>query len=347
MRLHQDILKYTRRHFYSQVPLRLVLVLPFVLQIFAAVGLTGYFSISNGRKAVNELASKLQGEVSERVDQHLASYLSAPKKINQATADAIESGLLKSNDLPGIGRFFWGQMQLFDVSYINYGLIKGGYAGAGITIEVEGKPISISETSAATGNLNKNFATDAKGNRTNLRFSLEDYDYRREAWFVNAITTQKSGWSQIYAWDVDNAIAVSISKSKPIYDSKNKLIGAVGVDIILLGISNFLRQLKLSPNSRVFIIESNGKIVAKSDQEQFYKKVNNEVKRLKAVESRDTLVQATAKYLQQQFNEFDKIKQTQQLDFDFKGQRQFIQVTPWQDKEGLDWLVVIAVSTLR
>ncbi len=274
MQLHQNIRKYVSRYFNIQVPLRLVLALPFVLQIFAAVGLTGYLSISNGRKAVNELASKLRSEVSARVDQHLASYLSAPKKINSATADAIESGLLKYDDLPGIGRFFWGKMQLFDVSYISYGLVKGGYAGAGITIEVEGKPISISETSAATGNVNKNFATDAKGNRTKLRLSIEDYDYRKEAWYVNATTNRKSGWSEIYAWDVDNAIAVSISNSKPIYDSKNNLIGAVGVDMLLLGISNFLQELKTSPNSRVFIIERNGMIVAKSDKEKFYKKVD-------------------------------------------------------------------------
>lgn len=340
MQLHQNTHKSTR-HFSNQVPLRLVLIIPFVLQIFAAVSLTGYLSISNGRKAVNDLASQLQSEISSRVDQHLANYLSTPKKINQATVDAIESRLLKSDDLPSIGRFFWGQMQLFDVSYINYGLVKGGYAGAGITIEVEGKPISISETSAATGNINKNFATDAKGNRTNLRLSIEDYDYRKEAWYINA-TNQKSGWSQIYAWDVDNAVAVSISNSQPIYDRNNNLIGAVGVDLLLLGISDFLRQLKLSPNSRVFIIERDGTIVAKSNKEKFYKKLKNEVKRLKAVESSDSLIQATAKYLHS-FNGFNKLKQTKQFDFDLKGQRQFIQVTPWKDEEGLDWLVVIAV----
>jgi hypothetical protein len=59
----------------KKVPLRLVLVVPFVLQIFAAVGLTGYLSLRNGQKAVNDLASQLRNQVSDRVAQHLNSYL--------------------------------------------------------------------------------------------------------------------------------------------------------------------------------------------------------------------------------------------------------------------------------
>lgn len=38
----------------ANIPLRTVLVVPFVLQIFAAVGLTGYLSFRNGQQAVNE-----------------------------------------------------------------------------------------------------------------------------------------------------------------------------------------------------------------------------------------------------------------------------------------------------
>ncbi|MEP6517461.1 hypothetical protein [Microcoleus vaginatus] len=37
--------------------LRTALVVPFVLQIVAAVGLVGYLSFHNGQKAVNDLAT--------------------------------------------------------------------------------------------------------------------------------------------------------------------------------------------------------------------------------------------------------------------------------------------------
>ena len=59
---------------FAKVPLRAVLIVPFVLQIFAAVGLTRYVSLQNGQKAVNDLASQLRSEVNSRIDKHLDAY---------------------------------------------------------------------------------------------------------------------------------------------------------------------------------------------------------------------------------------------------------------------------------
>ena len=70
----------------ARLPLRLVLVVPFVVQTFAAVGLTAYFSFRNGQKAINDLVTQLQTEVSSRVDQHLDTYLATPHVINQINA---------------------------------------------------------------------------------------------------------------------------------------------------------------------------------------------------------------------------------------------------------------------
>jgi hypothetical protein len=78
--------------------LQLVLIIPFILQIFGAVGLVGYLSFKNGQKAVNELADQLMERTSHSVDQHLDAYLSIPHKIIQINADAIQMGLLDVRD---------------------------------------------------------------------------------------------------------------------------------------------------------------------------------------------------------------------------------------------------------
>ncbi len=54
-----------------KVSLRLVLIVPFVLQVAIAVGITGWLSLRNGQKAVNDLAAQLQGEVSARIQPGL------------------------------------------------------------------------------------------------------------------------------------------------------------------------------------------------------------------------------------------------------------------------------------
>ena len=57
------------------LPLRLLLVVPFLIQISAAVGLTGWLSIRNGQRAVNDVASQLRSEVSNRIDSDVRHRL--------------------------------------------------------------------------------------------------------------------------------------------------------------------------------------------------------------------------------------------------------------------------------
>lgn len=51
----------------SNLPLQLVLVVPFVLQVLAAVGLVGYLSFRNGEKAISTLAGKLMERTNNEV----------------------------------------------------------------------------------------------------------------------------------------------------------------------------------------------------------------------------------------------------------------------------------------
>jgi len=73
------------------MPLSLVLIVPFILQTFSAVGLVGFLSFRNGQKAVNRLALDLSAEVGDRVEQHLDSYLGLPHNLAQINVDALES----------------------------------------------------------------------------------------------------------------------------------------------------------------------------------------------------------------------------------------------------------------
>lgn len=94
-----------------KIPLRLILVVPFVVQIFAAVGLTGYLSLRNGQQAVNHLARQLSKEVSSRIEQRLDSYFNTARRLAQINGEAMELGLLNPQDLPGMGHYFWKQIQ--------------------------------------------------------------------------------------------------------------------------------------------------------------------------------------------------------------------------------------------
>lgn len=74
---------------FHGVPLRSVLVVPFVVQIFVAVGLTGWLSLRNGQQAVNDVASQLRREITARIDQQLQTDLNTPHRVNTLSVEAI------------------------------------------------------------------------------------------------------------------------------------------------------------------------------------------------------------------------------------------------------------------
>jgi PAS domain S-box-containing protein len=60
-----------------------------------------------------------------------------------------------------------------------------------------------------------------------------------------------------------------------------------------------------------------------------------------AVESQDPLVRSAAQFLVDRFEGFDRIDGQQQLQFALNGKQQFLEVVPFQDDFGLDWLIVV------
>ncbi|MGB5810553.1 MAG: hypothetical protein WBG86_08495, partial [Polyangiales bacterium] len=60
---------------------------------------------------------------------------------------------------------------------------------------------------------------------------------------------------------------MAITASQPLYNRDYQIIGVIGTDLLLSQISQFLRGLNISADSRVFIMERNGAIVASSSSE--------------------------------------------------------------------------------
>ncbi|GBO55277.1 adenylate cyclase [Pseudanabaena sp. lw0831] len=71
---------------FKNVPLKIVLVVPFVIQICIATGVIGLFTYRNGQQRVSAIATSLSGEMGDRISTELNSYLRSPN-INQPNVD--------------------------------------------------------------------------------------------------------------------------------------------------------------------------------------------------------------------------------------------------------------------
>ncbi|WP_333471847.1 histidine kinase dimerization/phospho-acceptor domain-containing protein, partial [Microcoleus sp. herbarium12] len=330
-----------------RLPLRIVLIVPFAIQIFAAVGLTGWLSYRNGQKAVNDVATQLRSEISDRTEQYLNNYFREPFIINNLNADALERGEisldLNGNILP-IQKILWQQVKMFkSVSTIYLGSDETG-AVIGFDRSLKDGSIQYLIANKDTNYLPYSYKIAQDGTRTYLvEKSTNKYDARTRPWYIEAVKKRQPTWSHIYlAFD---KIKSTITASWPIYDRSGKLQGVIGSDLFLEDISKFLAHLKIGRSGQVFIIERSGLLVASRTQQKIFSssQPNIEPQRIKAAESSDLLISSTAKILTQKFGNLNNIKGGQKLDFRLSGDRQFIQVLPFQDPQGLDWLIVVVV----
>jgi len=340
------------------MPLRLVLVVPFVVQIFAAVGLTGYLSLRNGQEAVNDLANQLHTEVCDRIIGHLNSYLATPHLLNQILADAAVRSQLQTQSTQS-ELFLWQQLQslnslknsdsdsvkiLDSVNTIQLGTEQGEYLGAGFA--TDGSLVIKAADRSTNGDFHT-YATDSQGNRTQRSSVREDYDPRIRPWYERAVEVKQAVWSPIYVMFSHRMLGITISQ--PIEDETGTLLGVVGTDVLLDKISQFLGNLKIGQTGQTFIIDHSGLLVASSTQQQPFYFNDDEAQRLLATNSSDPLMRATAKYLTAEFADLSQIKQPQQIKFllDKKSYSHpgnyFLRVTPFQDSSGLDWLIVVVV----
>ncbi|MEC4893019.1 MAG: SpoIIE family protein phosphatase [Oscillatoria sp. PMC 1051.18] len=324
-----------------KVPLRTTLVIPFVLQIVAAVGLVGYLSLRSAEKAVNDLASQLHAEVTNRVEERLRNYLAVPHAINHANADALTLGQLSLNDFSELELHFWQQIQRHpETSYIYVGTEEEIFSGAE---QVPGKLPNVAYWTGESPNGEfETYATDKKGSRTKLLSVVPGYDLVNRPWYQAAKDAEKPVWGEIYVWAAPYP-NLALPAVRPVYNSEAELEGVFAVDLSLLAIADFLSTLEIGKTGKIFIMERNGLLISSSTGNPPFLSENNQQQRLPASESKSSLIQATVEFLEQKFQDFQHIDTPQQLSFRLDGSRQLLQVTPYQDEFGLDWLIVVVV----
>ncbi len=319
-------------------PLRIVLTVPYVMTLIITVGLVGFLSFRNGQRAINAVTTQLRSEITARIEQHLESYLDLSYLINQINADALQLGLLDIHNPDE--HYFWRQATLFDkTATIYYASEQGGFVGAkrqgdgsltlNLTEDFVSGPILI-------------YSVDDMGNRLELTGSLPDYDPRVRPWYTAATRAEQPVWSEIYLFST--LLDLGITASQPFYESSGELCGVLAVDLTLSQISDFLKGLDIGKTGEAFIVERSGLIVASSTDEQPYvTNAEGQQERLHALDSEVPLVSYTYQYLKEDAGDYTTISDIQYLKLDIQGKRHFLQVTPYYDPRGIDWLIVVVI----
>ena len=323
--------------------LRTTLVVPFVLQIIAAVGLVGYFSFRNGQQAVRDLANQLIEEKSDRIEQHVVDYFSQPQAIVQMTYAGLQSGNLDLNDIDGLRRYFW---QVVNRERLDNYLYLGTEEGEFIGVERrDDDTVQFKVRTTASAPNREVYLLDEEGNPQEL-LKASEYDPRQRPWYKEAVKNQ-SRWSPVFASSSRKNSSLEISPIRPVYNAADELIAVISMNLRLVRITDYLQNLYISPRGESFILERTGKLIASSASSEPFtvtsKDDDLEINRLAATDAHSSIVSQTAEFLQQQFDGFSKITQDRQLQMTIDGDRYYVRVLPIDDGMGIDWLTVVVV----
>ncbi len=336
--------QHDKSHCDRQMSLKILLIVPFVTQVIAAVGIAGWLSVQNGREATQELAPQIGQEVTKTIEAHVRGYFDAPLEILQAHAAMARAGYLNFENLDSLDKLFWQQMRQAQNLYFFY---AANPQGKFIGVERrEDNSLVLHRSSlpnlSATSPLQKLiYRLDNNGKILN-QIEANIYDPRDRPWYESAVKARQIVWSPIYLFAARPILG--ITASSPIYSESGDLRGVLAIDLTLSQIGNFVRQLKIAKTGQAFILEPSGGIVATSTSEDPYIFTDGKQQRIYANKSPNSLLRLIFQNLQQKYPDSASIPNYQQIQIEWEGAIQYVQITRLRNAQGLDWLMIVAVS---
>ena len=324
-----------------KVRLRTTLVVTFVVQTVAAVGLVGYLSFRNAQKAVNTLASQLRSELSARIEQELKSYLEKPNQLNQLNSDAFLRGELNVANVESVAPLLQQLKSFPGVHAIYCGNSQEEFLGAGRNLK--DNSLGLWTANQQTGQHFYIHNIDTEGRPTTLNQDIGIFYPRVRPWYQKAQKTRGPVWTDIYS-SVSTGLP-TVTASQPIYDSNTgDLLGVCATDVLLPDdFRKFLSSLSIGKSGIAFVSDRTGQLLSSSTDEPLTVGDGKQAKLLPATESQNPLIRADAQQLLHQYGSFSTLEQPLQTEFFLNDQRQFIQVLPFKDGRGLDWLIVVVI----
>lgn len=318
-------------------PLRLVLVIPFVLLTLGTVSLVGYFSYRNGEAVVAELAEEIRTEIAARIEQKLTDHLSTPLIVNRINVDALESSLIDAQDLSGLQGYLMRQLQQFpSLSGITIASEKPDYIG--ILYAEDGTKV-LSRWNRSQGGLIDS-KINAQGRILSSTSDL-DYDHRQRPWYRDAIAADRPIWQGAYL--TLNPSRLVISADQTFQSAQGQVLGVVDAEVKLSSLSEFLSGLKVGRTGATFIIEPNNLLIASSADEPPFDQVAGEQQRRSAFDSKDPQIQMATRFLSERFGDLQQIDRAYQMTFDRDGAPEFLTVMPFGRDRSINWLVGVVV----
>ncbi|MBN4003355.1 cache domain-containing protein [Nostoc sp. LPT] len=326
--------------------IRTTVPIAFLIPLLTCVGVLGTIALYIGYHDAKKFSDKSMEMISERITERLKKYLEAPHLINQINADAIAQGQLNLEEPNKLERHFWYQAKAFkSVNGIQFGYEATGKLRSIVRDNNNNDQLTFNVADTYTNKALIVYEADKGGNRSKEldKRKLPNFDPRNRDWYQTAVKAGKPTWTGVIEKKSTQKIQLRVSAVRPVYQQDSgKLQGVLAVDFFLTQIGEFLKKLSQGSSREIFIVEPSGKLIAASTDNRIFDDQGKQIEAINFVQ--EPLIKATAEYVNKKYSSFSNIHKKEQFNFPPQSTEPFlIHITPFEDKYGLKWLVVVVV----
>ncbi len=251
--------------YFFRLPFLIRLRTFFLVFMGLCLALGYYYAQSQNESSINGLARNYIDQLNRNIIETTTSELIPAVQLTESSARLTEEGTISYSNPAQMDRYLQGTLKTYpqlNAIYFgdklgNFYMVKrlsNGNKQLKLLVRSMGMPMQTTKTFTSTGILISTATSP-----------MMDYDPRNRPWFVGARTLEQRFWTDVYVFYTGNIPGVSAAF--PALDQNKQFYGAFGIDIDLGKISKLLRNNKLTPNARLFILDHNNTIVAHPDME--------------------------------------------------------------------------------
>ncbi|MFJ1268231.1 adenylate/guanylate cyclase domain-containing protein [Legionella lytica] len=211
-------------------------------------------------KILNNSARDLIAKTSLLVNERFKVYLEPLSHNIMEIRNAIGNDTISSNNPKIFERFLFDIIQDNpDIFMIHYGTANGHFFN--INRDEKNGLQLIHTTNSKPPFVNIGYKLDKQGKIIKTELITIPYDPRTRPWYQEAVHNKKPIWTDIYKFYLFGQ-RPGIAVAAPIYDRNNNLKGVVAIALAINHLQNFIRELELTKNTMIFVVNNKSNIIA-------------------------------------------------------------------------------------
>lgn len=316
--------------------LKHVLTIPFILiTSFFALG-AGYFTWTYSEDAILSLGEQLSKQSLLIVQDEMRDLLDRPYEMNLVVKEALKNKLIKKNEKSKLHNYIKSiVVDNRDIDTLGFGFFDGSYISYGHSTEGD----LIKNSSRVDGNrifYSYKVRSDSRGNEVEQEVHRRpNYDARSRPWFSEALAIQKPVWSSVFSMFSTGFLGITLSEA--VFDKSGDFLGVVGSDVVFNFLNQRLHKIKLTPNSLIYIVDSDDNLIAYNSDNS---KIPNAL--YKVNKSEDELIKKSYAFVKPQ-NKGDFQFTFEELTIAKQSQRYFIHFMPYVYSKDLNWHLAVVI----